>query len=157
MYLIGNVLIALLFAVLLFVLFTFVNVHSFSKHPFTSFFLTLSFLYLFLIMPFKGTNKIYKSKNKIMKSIKKDRTLSSADRHQIEKIISNKLKIFYVLFKSGAFSYNELMLELSQWYLNKPFKFKLNIKIKVTKAKHEYENAYISSLQKDLKEAVAFA
>ncbi|PIC63459.1 hypothetical protein CSV79_11735 [Sporosarcina sp. P13] len=153
MFLMDNVIIILFTAVIFFFLFTFVNIYSFCNHGLTGILLTAKFLYLFFIMPFKGTADIYNDRKKIIRSIKKDKQISSSDKLHLEIIIKSRWKTFRVLYKAGAFSYGELMLRYARWYLNKPFQYDVKINTPDKKVS-AYEQQYISSLELNLREAV---
>lgn len=153
MILVENVLIAVMVAFLLFLIFNLVNVHSFCKDVITATVLSINLLYLFLVMPFKGVNDIHRNRHRVMKTIKKDPEISVQNREVMRKILDSKIKIFILLYKNGAFSYNELVLTLARWYLDKPFKLRVAVKFRY-KVKDTYAQAYVTSLQQELKEAV---
>ncbi|WP_400194631.1 hypothetical protein [Lysinibacillus telephonicus] len=153
MFLIDNVLIALIFALFLFVLFTIVNVYSFTRDILTSMFLSANLLYLFFVMPFKGVNRIHKNRKGLIKHLRKDPNLDADDIAALRTLLASKKRIFILLFKNGTFSYNDLVLQFSNWYLNKPFKIRLRISFS-KKVKQQYETAYITELQNDLKTAI---
>lgn len=152
MFLMGNVIIIMSAAVFFFFLFTFVNVYSFCKHSLTSILLTAKFLYLFFIMPFKGTAGVYNDRKKIIRRIKKDKELNHEDKLILIDVVSNKWRLFQILYKAGAFSYGGLMVKFARWYLNKPFQY--DIEIRNNKRVNAYERQYVSNLELNLREFV---
>lgn len=117
--------------------------------------MTVNFLYLFLVMPFRGTKNIYKTRKKILKKLSKDRRFSNEEKEEIAKIVSSRVRLFILLYRAGAFSYGDLMINFAKWYLNKPFTIGVEFK-QTKKQKYAYENQYISYLEHDLKEAIAY-
>lgn len=153
MFLMENVVIALLCMALIFIVFTFVNVYSFCKDVLTGLILTINVLYLFLIMPFKGVNQIHHNRNKIVHHMKKNPDFSMKDREEFKRLLNSKIKIFILLYKNSAFSYNELILTVARWYVDNPFQLRLRFKY-TRELKEKYEDNYMDYLKQDLKEAV---
>ncbi|MCM3212775.1 MULTISPECIES: hypothetical protein [Bacillus] len=148
MFLLDNILIILLAMAVLFLLFTFLNILTFGKDFLTSVFLTVIFLDLFFKMPFKAVNSVYGEREKLYKALEKDTKLTDEQKNKIRHILEKRSRIFITLYRAGEFSYTELLISLTEWYKNRPFKVK--VRISVAKQKKDYENKYLSNMKKDL-------
>jgi hypothetical protein len=147
MFLLSNALIILMLTILLFVGFTFLNIRTFSRNTLTALFLTFIFFDLFFKMPFKAVNEMYAERDKFLKSIKKNAKLSDDHKEKLSANLENKTRLFFALYKSGVFSYSDLMISLTEWYKNKPFTVRIAF---VKQKKKSYETKYIRDMKKEI-------
>lgn len=144
MFLINNVIIGVLSGIFLFFLFTFLNVYTFSKkRRLTSLVLTLNFLYLFFVGPFKIVNEIYNKKKVFINKIKFDKNFSDEEKEELITILNSKYRIFKLFYKSNHFDYNRLMVNFARWYTDKPFRVTLKISVK----QKAFETNYIKEMK----------
>jgi hypothetical protein len=147
MFLLDNVLIILLVAAALFVFFTFLNIHTFSQGFVTTGYLTVIFFELFFKMPFKAVNIVYDEREKFLVRLEKEVKMSEEHKEKIRYILKKRSRIFFSLFRAGEFSYTSLMINLTEWYKNKPFQVRIEI---VKQRKKSYETKYLSDMKRDL-------
>ncbi|PAE61148.1 hypothetical protein CHH88_04580 [Bacillus subtilis] len=147
MFLIDNVLIILLAMALFFVIFTFFNIYTFAKDFLTSVFLTFIFLDLFFKMPLKAVNSVYGDREKLLEALKNDTKLTDEQKNKIRHILARRYRLFIALYKAGEFSYTELMISLTDWFKNKPFRVKVRISAAKEKKK-TYESKYLNEKRK---------
>lgn len=147
MLILENVFIVLSLVLLFILTFTFINILAFTKDFATGIFLTFIFFDLFLRMPFKSINIIYNDKEKLMKKVDKDKELSVQDKKQFKLILQSKFKLFVVLYKTGEFSYSELMTSLRKWFFKKPFKVRVRV---AHMNRKRFEDKYLNDMKKDL-------
>ncbi|GMG79815.1 hypothetical protein ShirakiTA10_27770 [Bacillus safensis] len=148
-FLYENVLLIFVIAAMLFVVFTFFNIYTFAKDFSTAVYLTLIFFDLFFKMPFKAVQSVYNDRELLYKELDEDIKLTEEQKRIIRKILSKRYLIFKSLFKAGVFSYTELLIRLTDWYKNKPFKVKVKISVEKQKKK-DYERKYLNNMKKDL-------
>ncbi|EFV79581.1 hypothetical protein HMPREF1013_00180 [Bacillus sp. 2_A_57_CT2] len=147
MFLLDNVFIILLVTAAMFVIFTLLNIRTFSPDLITSAYLTTIFFDLFFKMPFKAVNTVFSERDKLLRELEKDEKLTEEQKEKIRYIFEKRSRIFLTLYKAGEFSYTELMINLTEWYKNKPFR----VRISVAKQKRKsYETKYLSDVKKDL-------
>ncbi|MFP7275667.1 hypothetical protein SFC17_12135 [Bacillus paralicheniformis] len=132
---------------MLFLLFTFLNIYTFGKDLLTSVFLTVIFFDLFFKMPFKAVNIVYSERKKLLENLEKDTKLTDEQKNKIRHILGRRSRIFLTLYRAGEFSYTDLLISLTEWYKNKPFKVRISV---AKQRKKSYENKYLSDMKKDL-------
>lgn len=147
MFLLDNVVIILLVTAAMFLIFTLLNIRTFTPDLITAGYLTVIFLDLFFTMPFKSVNIVFSERVKLLRELEKDQKLTEEQKEKIRHIFEKRSRIFITLYKAGEFSYTELMVNITEWYKNKPFR----VRISVAKPKKKsYETKYISDVKKDL-------
>lgn len=147
MFLINNVVIGIIIGIIFFFVFTFINVYTFSqKNRLTSVVLTLNFLYLFFVGPFKVVNAVSKNKKTFINKVKFDKELNKEQKEELISIFNSKYKTFKLMYRMKQFDYNNLMLKFARWYLDKPFEIKIRVRLKQS----SLENAYISEMKSEL-------
>ncbi|WP_407974633.1 hypothetical protein AB6L51_03200 [Bacillus altitudinis] len=149
MFLYQNVLLLIPIAAILLIVFTFFNIYTFAKDFQTSAFLTVMFFDLLLSMPFKAVRAVYSEREHLYKELENDTRLTDEQKRSFRKILNKRYLIFIAFFKAGEFSYTGLLISLTDWYKNKPFKFKVRISVEKQKKK-DYEKKYLNNMKKDL-------
>ncbi|MEC0451488.1 hypothetical protein [Bacillus subtilis] len=150
MFLLDNVLIILVVMALFFLIFTFLNIYTFGKDFLTSVYLTFIFLDLFFKMPLKAVNSVYGEREKLLEALDNDNKLTDEQKNKIRHILEKRSRLFITLYKAGEFSYTELMISLTEWFKNRPFKVKLVRTSAAKNRKKKYETKYLSEKKKDL-------
>lgn len=145
MFLLDNYILLLVVALLLFLMFTFLNIRTFTRDFVTAAFLTIIFIDILFRMPFKAINLIYKDREKILKKIENDNTLDPERAKKMKYILKKRIRIFCLFLKAGEFSYTRKLLNMANWYKNKPFSVKVSI---IKQRKESYENKYLQEMEK---------
>ncbi|MES9645541.1 hypothetical protein ABU169_19075 [Bacillus velezensis] len=148
MFLLDNFIIILVVMVLFFLIFTFLNIYTFGKDFLTSVYLTFIFLDLFFKMPLKAVNSVYSEREKLLEKLEADTKLTDEQKNNIRHVLAKRSRLFIALYRAGEFSYTELMISLTEWYKNRPFKVVRTSAAK--QRKKNYETKYLSEKKKDL-------
>lgn len=147
MFLLDNFVIILLVSAALFVFFTFINIMTFSRDTLTAIYLTFIFFDLFIRMPFKVVNSTYQDREKLIKSLEKDKKITVESRKKLDYIFQKRTRIFMFLYRAGLFSYTSRMISMTSWYKNRPFRVRIKL---LKQRKQSYETKYIRDMKKDL-------
>ncbi|MEH7771262.1 hypothetical protein [Bacillus velezensis] len=148
MFLLDNFIIILVVMVLFFLIFTFLNIYTFGKDFLTSVYLTFIFLDLFFKMPLKAVNSVYSEREKLLEKLEADTKLTDEQKNNIRHVLAKRSRLFIALYRAGEFSYTELMISLTEWYKNRPFRVVRTSAVK--QRKKNYETKYLSEKKKDL-------
>lgn len=114
----------------------------------TSVYLTFIFLDLFFKMPLKAVNSVYSEREKLLEKLEADTKLTDEQKNNIRHVLAKRSRLFIALYRAGEFSYTELMISLTEWYKNRPFKVVRTSAAK--QRKKNYETKYLSEKKKDL-------
>lgn len=147
MFILENVLITFLVMVSLLLLFTFFNVLSFTKDVITGIYLTFIFFDLYFRMPYKAINNIYNDREKLVKKINKQKDIPDKQKEQFKHLLKNRYRLFLLFFKSGGFSYTDLMSNFERWFTKKPFKVRVKV---IRMNRQRFENKYLNDFRKDI-------
>ncbi|MGG1684868.1 hypothetical protein [Pseudalkalibacillus sp. NRS-1564] len=131
---------------MLFVLFTMLNFFAFTKDLATSLYLTLIFFDLFIRMPFIAINIMYAEKKKFLSKMKKKGELSPEAFEKFEYIFQKKSRLLFALYKTGYFSYGDLMESIYEGYSKKPFKVSFNV---LHMNRKRLETKYMNDIKKE--------
>lgn len=154
MFLWDNVIIILMVGGIIFYLFTVLIISTFAQNFITALFLTSMFIITLFRMPFEMVNMVYKDREKILLSLKKDPEISDEHMEILVRLFSSRYRIFRFFMKAGMFSYTTSMIELAEWYKSQPFKVQLSTLKQKRKKKESFERKYRNTTVKGLKECI---
>lgn len=67
------------------------------------------------------------SVKKLLENLEKDTKLTDEQKNKIRHILGRRSRIFLTLYRAGEFSYTDLLISLTEWYKNKPFKVRISV------------------------------
>lgn len=109
MFLLDNFWLVILIGVFFFIAFTYVNIYAEINEGLSSLFCTIVFLYSFIKTPLMCVNMIYNIDKDFLDQFLNEKQISQEKQKKIKKVIRNRISIFWVLSRSGMFSYRSTM------------------------------------------------